>query len=225
MTTFHIQVGTMNLEQARFNMVEQQIRPWDVLDPKVLDLFMAIPRHEFVSEAQQALAYSDLELPIGEEQTMLPPRIEGRMLQALDIEEDETVLEVGTGSGYMTALMAAIANKVTTVEIFPSLQATAKERLQNFDNIEFLIGDASHNWDDGKTYDIIVLTGAVAVLPEAYKNKLNLGGRLVVTIGNAPAMTCQVLTRVSETEWETETMFETVIPHLINAEFSEKFSF
>lgn len=215
----------MNLEQARFNMVEQQIRPWDVLDPKVLDLFMAIPRHEFVSESQQALAYSDLELPIGEAQTMLPPRIEGRMLQAVDIEKDETVLEIGTGSGYMTALMASAAQSVTTVEIFPSLQATAKSRLAHFNNIDFVIGDASQNWDDGKSYDVIVLTGAVAELPDAYKNKLNLGGRLVVTVGKAPNMTCQVLTRVSHTEWETETLFETVIPSLINAEAKETFSF
>jgi protein-L-isoaspartate(D-aspartate) O-methyltransferase len=215
----------MNLEQARFNMVEQQIRPWDVLDPKVLDLFMAIPRHEFVSESQQALAYCDLELPIGEGQTMLPPRVEGRMLQAVDIEEDETVLEIGTGSGYMTALMAEAAANVTTVEIFPSLQDIAKSRLTRFDNIEFAIGDASHNWDDGKTYDVIVLTGAVSELPVAYQHKLNLGGRLVVTTGSAPVMTCQVMTRVSDTEWETETLFETVMPSLINAEGKEVFSF
>lgn len=215
----------MNFEQARFNMVEQQIRPWDVLDPKVLDLFMAIPRHEFVAESQQALAYSDIELPIGEGQTMLPPRIEGRILQAVDIEKDETVLEIGTGSGYMTALMAEAAQSVTTVEIFESLQEVAKERLKQFDNIEFAIGDGSHNWDDGKTYDVIVLTGAVAELPEAYKNKLNLGGRLALTIGKDPVMTTQVITRVSDTEWETETLFETVIPSLVNAESKDEFSF
>lgn len=214
----------MNFEQARFNMVEQQIRPWDVLDPKILDLFMSTPRHEFVAESQQALAYSDIELPIGEDQSMLPPRVEARLLQALDPAEDETVLEIGTGSGYTTALLAKAAKSVTTVELFPSLQETAQQRLTEFDNITFKQGDASQGWDDGQTYDVIFLTGAVAELPDSYKQQLNLGGRLVAIQGEKPTMTAEVLTRISDTEWETEVLFETVLPYLVNAKPKSHFS-
>lgn len=215
----------MNLEQAKFNMVEQQIRPWDVLDPKILDLFMAIPRHDFVAESQQKLAYSDLELPIGENQLMWPPRVEGRILQALDIDENESVLEIGTGSGYLTALIAASAKSVTSVEISETIQATAKARLTNFDNIQFAIGNGSHDWRDDKTYDVIVLTGAVPSIPQAYKEKLNLGGRLAVISGQSPAMVAQALTRVSECEWEVESLFETDMASLIDQEAPESFNF
>ncbi|MBN2866582.1 MAG: protein-L-isoaspartate O-methyltransferase [Thiotrichales bacterium] len=215
----------MNLDQARFNMVEQQIRPWDVLDPKVLDLLMDTPRHEFVTESQVALAYSDIELPIGHNQTMLHPRIEGKLLQALDVQGDEAVLEIGTGSGYMTALLAKLADKVTTVEIYPELQEIAKTRLEGYDNITFQVGDASQNWNDGAQYDIIIFTGAMATLPQAYKEKLTLGGRLVVTLGDAKVMTAQLVTRISEGEWETESLFETVMPTLVNATKVSEFQF
>lgn len=214
----------MNLDQARFFMVEQQIRPWDVLDPKILDQFMDIPRHEFVAESQQSLAYVDIELPIGHDETMMAPKVEARLLQAVDIDETESVLEVGTGSGFLTAIMANQAESVTTVEIHADLQEQAKARLTHFDNIEFHVGDASHNWDDDRSYDVIVLTGSVAEMPEIYKNKLNLGGRLAVVVGQAPAMTAQVLTRISESEWEIETLFETELKSLTNAEAKPKFS-
>ena len=214
----------MNLDQARFFMVEQQIRPWDVLDPKILDQFMDIPRHEFVAESQQSLAYVDIELPIGHDETMMAPKVEARLLQAVDIDETESVLEVGTGSGFLTAIMANQAESVTTVEIHADLQEQAKARLTHFDNIEFHVGDASHNWDDDRSYDVIVLTGSVAEMPEIYKNKLNLGGRLAVIVGQAPAMTAQVLTRISESEWEIETLFETELKSLTNAGAKPKFS-
>ncbi|MBN2866482.1 MAG: protein-L-isoaspartate O-methyltransferase [Thiotrichales bacterium] len=214
----------MNLDQARFFMVEQQIRPWDVLDPKILDQFMDIPRHEFVAESQQALAYADIELPIGHNETMMAPKIEARLLQAVDIDESESVLEVGTGSGFLTAIMANQAESVTTVEIHADLQEQAKARLTDFDNIEFQVGDASQNWNDARSYDVIVLTGSVATMPEAYKTKLNLGGRLALVVGHSPAMTAQVLTRISESEWETETLFETDLKALTNAEAKPVFS-
>lgn len=213
----------MNLDQARFFMVEQQIRPWDVLDPKILDQFIEIPRHKFVAESQQGLAYADIELPIGHGESMMAPKIEARLLQAVDIDETETVLEVGTGSGFLTAIMANQAKSVTTVEIHLDLQEQAKARLTNFNNIEFHEGDASHNWNDARTYDVIVLTGSVAKMPENYKNKLNLGGRLAVIIGQSPAMTAKVLTRISETEWEVETLFETDLKALTNAEAKPSF--
>jgi len=214
----------MNLDQARFFMVEQQIRPWDVLDPKILDQFLEIARHDFVAESQQALAYTDIELPIGHDETMMAPKIEARLLQAVDIDETDTVLEVGTGSGFLTAIMANQAESVATVELHTDLQETAKTRLENFKNIEFHTGDASHNWNDAKSYDVIVLTGSVSEIPQAYKEKLNLGGRLAVVVGQSPAMVAQVLTRISESEWETETLFETDLKPLTNAEAKPSFS-
>jgi protein-L-isoaspartate(D-aspartate) O-methyltransferase len=215
----------MNLDQARFFMVEQQIRPWDVLDPKILDLFMDTARHLFVEEGNEGLAYSDIELPIGHDQTMMFPRVEGRMLQALDIDSADRVLEIGTGSGFLTALIAKHAKSVTSVELYKDIQAVAKPRLASFDNIDFQIGDASSNWQDSEEYDVIVLTGSVAKIPQAYKEKLKLGGRLGVIAGHSPAMTAQVLTRISHQEWEVETLFETDLAPLIHAGEKAKFEF
>lgn len=215
----------MNLDQARFYMVEQQIRPWDVLDPKILDLLMDLPRHLFVESGNEELAYSDIELPIGQNQTMMAPKIEGRLLQALDIDDSDTILEIGTGSGYLTALMANLGKSVTTVEIHPDIQAIAKTRLASYKNIDFQEGDGSDNWNDGKDYDVIVLTGSVAEVPQNYKEKLNLGGRLVVISGNSPAMTAQTITRISNQEWETETLFETDLAALITSKPKSSFTF
>lgn len=215
----------MNLDQARFFMVEQQIRPWDVLDPKVLDLLMDTPRHHYVAETQQGLAYSDIELPIGEGEVMMAPKVEGKILQAIELQETDSVLEIGTGSGYMTALLASLAKEVTTVELHKSLQETAQERLKAFDNINFQIGDASHDWADNKSYDVIVLTGAVAEIPQAYLDKLAIGGRLAVIHGDSPAMSADVITRVSETQYNTEVLFETDIAYLTNSEKKSEFSF
>lgn len=215
----------MNLDQARFFMVEQQIRPWDVLDPKVLDLLMDTPRHLFVAEAQQKLAYSDIELPIGNGEVMMAPKVEGKILQAVEIQENDTVLEVGTGSGYLTALMASQAKEVTTVELHKSLQETAKERLKEYDNINFHIGDASQDWADNKNYDVIVLTGAVAEIPQTYLDKLNVGGRLAVIHGTSPAMSADVITRVNQNQYNTEVLFETDMAYLSNSEQKSVFTF
>lgn len=215
----------MNLDQARFFMVEQQIRPWDVLDPKILDLFMDVPRHLFVEAGNEGLAYSDIELPIGHDQTMMFPRVEARLLQALDIDSEDSVLEIGTGSGFLTALIATLAKNVTSVELYEDIQSTAKTRLANFDNISFETGDGSSDWKDGQEYDVIVLTGSVAEIPQAYKEKLKLGGRLGVIAGHSPAMTAQVLTRISNQEWEVETLFETDLVPLINAGETASFKF
>lgn len=215
----------MNLEQARFNMIQQQIRPWDVLDPKILDLLMDIPRHLFVKESEQSLAYSDIELPISENQTMWFPRVEAKFLQAVDVDSSENVLEVGTGSGYLTALLASQAQSVTTIDLSESLQASAKERLSNFDNISYYTGDASQNWNDAKLYDVIILTGATAEVPEAYKTKLTLGGRLAVVTGKSPAMSAQIITRIADGEWDSEVLFETDMAYLTHAEPKASFAF
>lgn len=214
----------MNFDQARFFMVEQQIRPWDVLDPKILDLLMDTPRHLFVDQSHQTLAYSDIELPIGESQAMMHPRIEAKLLQALDIGEDENVLEIGTGSGYLTALMAKLGKTVTTVELHESLSQQAQKRLTAFDNIQFHIGNGADNWDDSNEYDVIILTGSVEDIPQAYKEKLTLGGRLCAVCGNAPAMSAQVLTRISNQEWETESLFETELAPLASQTTQASFS-
>jgi protein-L-isoaspartate(D-aspartate) O-methyltransferase len=214
----------MNLDQARFFMVEQQIRPWDVLDPKILDLFMDVPRHLFVEAGNEGLAYSDIELPIGQDQTMMFPKVEARLLQALDIDSEDSVLEIGTGSGFLTALIADLAKNVTSVELYEEIQATAKTRLTNFDNINFETGDANSDWKDGQEYDVIVLTGSVAKIPQSYKEKLKLGGRLGVIAGRSPAMTAQVLTRISNQEWEVETLFETDRAPLVNSEAKARFT-
>ena len=215
----------MNLDQARFFMVEQQIRPWDVLDPLVLDLLSELPRHDFVAADQQTLAYSDTELPIGEDQFMLAPKLEARIMQALDVHDEDSVLEIGTGSGYMTALLASLAKKVTSVELFDSLQKTAAERLTQFNNIELKLGDASQAWPDQQTYDVIVLTGSCATLPESYKTQLNLGGRLFAIVGQSPAMQAVLVTRIGEQEWLEESLFETDVPALVHAEAKPKFEF
>lgn len=215
----------MNLDQARFFMVEQQIRPWDVLDPKILDLIMDIPRHLFVEAGNEELAYSDIELPIGHEQSMMAPKVESRLLQALDIDKNDSVLEIGTGSGYLTALMANLGKSVTSVELYEDILATANTRLASYQNIELACGDAANGWDDGKKYDAIVLTGSTPAVPQSYKEQLNLGGRLAIITGDAPAMTAQVITRISDQEWETETLFETVLTPLINASSSIAFKF
>ena len=216
----------MNLDQARFFMVEQQIRPWDVLDPKILDLLQDTPRHLFVEKENEDLAYSDIELPIGSEQAMMFPRVEGRLLQAVDIDSSERVLEIGTGSGYLTALIAKQAQSVDTIELHASLQESAKSRLKSFENINFHTGDGCTNWNDGQAYDVIMLTGSVTEVPQAYKEKLTLGGRLCVVAGRSPAMTAQVVTRVSEQEWEVETLFETdLMPLISSAQNKNHFSF
>jgi len=215
----------MNLDQARFFMVEQQIRPWDVLDPKILDLFMDIPRHLFVEAGNEELAYSDIELPITQNQSMMHPKVEGRLLQALDIDENDTVLEVGTGSGYLTALMANLGKTVTTIELHEDILKIAKTRLESYKNIEFVTGDAANSWNDGKEYDAIILTGSVATVPQSFKQQLTLGGRLALVTGQAPAMTAQVITRISNQEWETETLFETDLAPLENAPTTERFIF
>lgn len=215
----------MNLEQARFFMVEQQIRPWDVLDQKVLDLFMSIPRHDFVAEEQVNLAYSDIELPLPHGQNMLHPRVEARMLQALDIDEKETALEIGTGSGFGTALLASLAKEVTTVELHKGLQEVAKQRLEHFANISYQVGNAIKDWNDRQQYDAIMITGSVAEVPQRYLEKLKLGGRLVVTTGTEPAMITQLYTRISNDEWDKEDLFETVMTPLVDAESKDRFTF
>lgn len=214
-------------EQARFNMIEQQIRPWDVLDQRVLDTLRSVKREAFVPSELVEQAFSDVMLPLPRTQFMMPPVIEGRMLQALATRKDERVLEIGTGSGFMAACLTHMGGQVTTVEIFDDLSDHARRTLvqQGFSSVSLETGDASESWNDGHCYDVIAITGAMPHVPEAFKHKLNTGGRLFVVAGTAPSMQAMLITRVSEISWLTESLFETVLPYLIFKELKPRFEF
>jgi len=217
----------MNLEQARFNMVEQQIRTWEVLDQEVLDLLYVIPREEFVSAEHRALAFSDLELPIGEGERMWQPKLEARVVQELALKKTDRVLEVGTGSGYLTALLAHRAAEVCSVELRPALAAFGRENLARYgsDNVVLESGDAARGWAGHAPYDAIVLTGSTPVLPRALLEQLNPGGRLFAVVGEAPAMQARLVVCTAPGAWRSVDLFETVIRPLANAEQAPRFRF
>lgn len=215
------------LDNAHSNMVVQQVRPSDVLDARVLTAMTEIPREKFVDAELVELAYADTRLPIGCGQTMLTPTLEGRFLQALKLQANETVLEIGTGSGYFTALLAQLAQHVLSVEFFAELSDKAGQRLQQLgiDNVSLEVGDAAKSWPLSERIDAIVITAAFVTLPEEYLHSLKVGGRLLVVTGKAPAMSVQLIRRVSEWDWQPEFLFETVIPPMINAEPKVEFEF
>lgn len=213
--------------RARQNMLEQQLRPWQVLNPQVLDLFARLPREKFVAPEQQALAYADLRLPLPEGQQMLEPKEEARMLQALAIRPQEVVLEVGTGSGFFTAGLASLAATVYSVDIFPTFKYLAHNRLQalGFNNVILRTADAAQRYDAVARYDVIVLTGAVYQVPEFYRQALSVGGRLLAIVGEAPAMQVTLFTRLGSQDFRQEVLFESVVPYLLHAEKPQSFVF
>ena len=217
----------MNLEQARTNMVEQQIRTWEVLDQEVLDLLYLVPREEFVAPEHRALAFSDLELPIGEGQRMWTPKMEARVLQEVAPKKHDVVLEVGTGSGYLTALLAHRAGHVHTVEINPKLGELGRKNLtrHGVDNVTLHTGDAARGWPRQAPYDVIVLTGSTPVLPRALLDSLAPGGRLFAVVGEAPAMSARIVTCNAPGACRSTDLFETVIAPLVNAEHPPRFQF
>lgn len=206
----------MNIEQARFNMIEQQIRPWEVLDPQVLDLLFVVKREDFAPPAYRNLAFADLEIPLGNGQVMLAPKIEAKMLQELGIKKTDKILEIGTGSGYMAALLAARAEHVVTIELRPELAAVAKENLANAGvaNVTVEIGDGANGWSQRGPYDAIVVSGSVPALPDALLKQLRVGGRLAAVVGEAPVMEAQLITCTADGIYNTVNLFETVIPPL-----------
>ncbi|PKO53128.1 MAG: protein-L-isoaspartate O-methyltransferase [Betaproteobacteria bacterium HGW-Betaproteobacteria-20] len=214
-------------EAARFNMIEQQIRTWEVLDPVVLALLDKVPRENFVEKSQQGLAFADVELPIGQGQTMLSPKLEGRILQALSVKKTDKVLLVGTGSGYLTALLATLASHVHAVEIHPELSKIAKKRLQqqNIHNVTLYVGDAANGFASAAPYDVIVFTGSLPLHPSAAEKMLNPGGRMFAVVGEMPIMQATLTQRMSEGACRKETLFETCLPPLVNAPQATKFEF
>jgi len=215
----------MDFETARFNMVEQQVRPWEVLDQAVLDRLAAIPRERFVPEDYLRLAYADTRIPLGEGYVMMPPREEARLLQALVLTPRDHLLEVGTGSGYLAALASGLVRRVTTVEISTERTARAGRRLAEYDNVEVIEGDAVRGWEAAAPYDAIAVTGSLPVLDEAFLRQLKPGGRLFVVVGEAPAMEARLITRTGATDWATESLFETVLPPLAGARRPNQFEF
>jgi len=214
-----------SINKSHYNMIEQQVRPSNVLDSRVLAALSAVPRVNFVDEEFSLLAYADTELPIGYNQSMLSPVLEGRLLQALNVQADEQVLEIGTGTGYFTALLAQLANDVISVELIPELADQAKQNLADIDNVELCVGDASQGWDLANRIDVIIATAAFTTVPDEYKQCLKVGGRMLAIEGTAPAMSVQLIHRTSEREWEIETAFETVVSPMINAEPKPEFEF
>lgn len=219
--------ATMDIEQARFNMIEQQIRPWEVLDPTVLSLLSVVKREDFVPAEHKDLAFADVEIPIAHGQAMLAPKIEARILQEMGIKNTDKVLEIGTGTGYMAALIAAKAEFVYSVEIDPLLVELARKNLQRagIANVSVDLGDGAQGWPLYAPYDVIVLSGSTPVLPEAMMHHLKVGGRLVAIVGEAPSMQVQLITRTEENAFSTINVFETVVPPLSNAMQNSKFVF
>lgn len=221
----------MSVEQARFNMIEQQIRTWEVLDQDVLDLLYAVRREEFVPAAFQKLAFSDLEIPLyegaGEGERMMQPKMEARILQELAVRKYERVLEVGTGSGYLTALLAARAQHVHSVEINPRLKAFAEDNLRRapVENVTIEQGDAAQGWPSQGPYDIIVLTGSTPLLPPAFLAQLKTGGRLFAVVGDPPVMEARLITCIGQGAHHTVDLFETSLAPLKNAMQPGRFQF
>lgn len=217
----------MNMEQARLNMVENQVRPWEVLDGRVLDVIARVPREQFVAPEHRQLAFADLCLPLGHGEVMMKPVVEGRVLQALELLPTDHVLEIGTGSGYLTACLATLSAQVTSVDIHADFTAVAAQRLQaaGFANTRLATGEAVNDWQPEGLFDALVVTGAVDVIPARWLNWLKPGARAVVIHGRSPAQQVTLLTHESGGRCREEHLFETDLPYLVHAEPQPRFVF
>ena len=218
---------SMNFERARYNMVEQQVRTWGVLDSKVLSILEDIQREDFVPVRHRKIAFADLCIPLAHDQAMMKPVVEGRMLQALELRQDETVLEIGTGSGFITACLSRLARHVVSVEIFEALSVDAARNLKEKEvhNLELFTGDVMSGWQPEQAHDVVVVTGSTLTVPEHFMGWVNPGGRLFIVNGESPAMEARLLTRLNTSEWREESLFETDLPRLVNAEQAPRFEF
>jgi protein-L-isoaspartate(D-aspartate) O-methyltransferase len=217
----------MDTETARFNMIEQQIRPWDVLDPRILNALHEVHREDFVPPAYRNLAFADMHIPLDHGQVMMQPKQEARLLQALAPRETDRVLEIGTGSGYVTALLAQLCRHVDTVDIYPDFIEAAKKKLagHGFTNVTFHEGDAAKGWESDQPYDAVLLTGSVAELPARYKSLLTDGGRLVAIVGRSPVMEAVLAEHLSGERYRTVSLFDTSLPPLVHGEAEPSFVF
>jgi len=215
------------LEQTRFNMIEQQIRPWDVLEPSVLELLNTVKREKFLPAETQAFAFVDMEAPLPGGQCMLSPKVEARALQDLKIQKYEKVLEIGAGSGYMAALLGHCAHSVLSLEILPELATLARNNLRNVGvhNVEVRLADGAMGAVADGPFDVIVLSGSVAAVPEHLKAQLKVGGRLFAVVGQQPMMRANFVTRTGDTTFTTTQPWDTVAPRLVNFAEPSKFWF
>lgn len=219
--------AALELERARYNMIEQQIRPWDVLDQRVLDVIATTPREAFVPERYRTtLAFSDFSIPLEHDQYMMPPKLEGRLLQALALRPADRVLEIGTGSAYLTACLARLAAQVVSVDVFADFKYAAERKLagQGIGNVDLKVEDAAVGWN-GPEFDAIAVTGSLPVLHEGFHRSLTIGGRLFVIVGRPPIMEALLITRVAPDQWATESLFDTAVPPLLNAPEPARFRF
>ncbi|ACR27958.1 protein-L-isoaspartate O-methyltransferase family protein [Burkholderia glumae] len=217
----------MNIENARFNMIEQQIRPWDVLDQEVLSLLSVVKREQYVPAVYRDLAFADLELPLPGGQKMLAPRVEARMLQELAVKKHESILEIGAGSGYMAALLAHRGQHVVTVDIDPELVRFATDNLRNngVTNVEVVLGDAARGLPEKGPYDVICVSGGLPMVPQELLEQLKVGGRLAAFVGSRPVMKAQIITRIDDKQFRVADVFETYVDHLVNAMEPSRFRF
>jgi protein-L-isoaspartate(D-aspartate) O-methyltransferase len=215
----------LDFERARFNMVEQQVRPWEVLDPRVLDVMAKVRREDFVPVRWRKLAFADVEIPLGHGETMNKPVVQGRILQALEVRPGDSVLEIGTGSGYLTACLAHLGREVLSIEQHADLAERARARLAEagLANVRIEVGDALSGWQPERRFDAIAVNGAVATIPQRFLDWLNPGGRLFIVRGVAPAMEAVLLTRDAASGFATDSLFETDIPYLNHAAPPQRF--
>jgi len=216
----------MNIDFARQQMVEQQVRAWDVLDSDILNVLKKVPREQFVPTGFESLAFADTEIPIGHGQSMLTPTLEGRVLQALELESSDSVLEIGTGSGFLTACVARLASKVTSIDIHEDFLKSATANLEDsgIENVELLTMDATEDLPDGE-FDAIAVTASIQLFDPRFVMALKPEGRLFVVVGDAPAMDARLVRRTSDSDWQTTSLFETVLTPLVHGALPPQFSF
>ncbi|HYW03242.1 MAG TPA: protein-L-isoaspartate O-methyltransferase [Gammaproteobacteria bacterium] len=218
----------LDIERARRNMISQQVRAWEVLNQRVLEMLEQMPRERFTPERYRTLAYSDTQIPLAHGEVMMEPKVEGRLLQALDIQPGDRVLEIGTGTGYLTACLANLAGSVHSVEIHEDFLDPAAGRLRELgiENVTLDSEDAARGFSDpDRRFDAIAVTGSLPTLHYGFHRSLEIGGRLFVIVGTQPIMEALLITRMGEQEWSTESLFETDLPALRNLEAPSDFSF
>jgi len=223
----------MDIERARFNMIEQQIRPWEVLDPAVLELLAVVRREDFVPAAYRAMAFVDTQVPLGDlaaGQCMLEPRLEARLLQELQVQRHEKVLEIGTGSGFMAALLGHRAQRVVTLECTPAMAAMARANLQragvaNVTVREVSAADGAKGLPAEAPFDAILLSGSVAEVPRGLLEQLKVGGRLLAIVGDEPIMRARLFTRTADAAWSSVDVFDTTAPRLLGFDAGSRFTF
>jgi protein-L-isoaspartate(D-aspartate) O-methyltransferase len=216
----------MNIDYARQQMIDQQVRAWTILDERVLESLATTQRERFVPPGYELLAFADMEIPLGHGQSMMTPTIEGRVLQALELNGSEEILEIGTGSGFLTACLAGLARSVTSIDIHADFVERAKKTLADcgIDNITLMTMDATRELPRGE-FDVVVVTGSVEVLDQRLVDALGPDGRLFIIVGEAPVMEARLIRRAAENDWVSETLFETMLDPLINGRLPPQFSF